>query len=537
QPIAIPPATQPLRTTVRSIQVEAQPSSSANEDRNNREKASHLAHAADDSLQAGFGGAYHPAHTAGGMSPAKCGAGTSDVNLLTDQAILEPKAVQRDGPVSELGARREAPIQPTIAPVEAHREALCNVTAPASGPQQQPASELHRSACAFCSHPGHRSTHCLNYGTFEKRLLRAARQSICASCCSLQPEPHLWKACPHEPLLCGHCKQKGHHQAFCRAWLRIFSNRISRRRPQTINRKNSTRGRSTSTHARACSRRTAEKPCQQRRCNCHRVDCKYVISLPWKTTIQADSDVAALPQAANTLNVTPSPTTPYVPSLRAEQSKPQAPPIRADFATSATATVSDQRSRRLATARTSTATRPTRESIRASMYRCVISACERCGYSGGISEPLRVGADGTPFHKAVPRDFAASPVRSWKYRPTGCMVGRLKHLNDEDEFCRPNPPLSVQEQRALDAELAQLSEEEGRALDAALDSDNESYHTYDSSYAATPCARPHSPSGGFGPYIGREDEAAEDLEPTAADENYWPDKPISTATFTTSSWN
>ncbi|KAH7700553.1 hypothetical protein AAVH_32327 [Aphelenchoides avenae] len=74
-----------------------------------------------------------------------------------------------------------------------------------------------------------------------------------------------------------------------------------------------------------------------------------------------------------------------------------------------------------------------------------------------------------------------------------------------------------------------LSEKEQRALDGELDSDNESCLTYGSPYAAAPYARPHSPSGGFGPHIGREDEAPEDFAPTAEDGNYCPDEPTSTA--------
>lgn len=132
------------------------------------------------------------------------------------------------------------------------------------------------------------------------------------------------------PLQCRHCKQKDHHKAFCRSWLRIFSNRISRRRPQTIIRKNPTRGRSPSTRAQASSRCTAKKPCQQLRCTCHR-DCQYVIPLPWKTTVKADSDVAALSQASKALSVTPSTATPITRKLRAEQSKPQTQPLRTGF--------------------------------------------------------------------------------------------------------------------------------------------------------------------------------------------------------------
>ncbi|KAH7714415.1 hypothetical protein AAVH_18234 [Aphelenchoides avenae] len=108
--------------------------------------------------------------------------------------------------------------------------------------------EAHES-CVFCSHHGHRSTHCLNYGSFEKRLLRAARRSICLACCSLRPRPHLWKACPHTPLNCAYCKQPGHHQAFCRSWLKVFPSRINRSRPQTTTKKNPTRGRSPSYRA------------------------------------------------------------------------------------------------------------------------------------------------------------------------------------------------------------------------------------------------------------------------------------------------
>ncbi|KAH7662452.1 hypothetical protein AAVH_43587 [Aphelenchoides avenae] len=113
--------------------------------------------------------------------------------------------------------------------------------------QQPPRKPLDdQESCAFCSHHGHRSTHCLNYGSFEKRLLRAARQSICLACCSLRPRPHLWKACPHEPLKCAFCKQAGHHQAFCRSWLKAFPSRINRSRPQTNVTNTSNRGRPSS---------------------------------------------------------------------------------------------------------------------------------------------------------------------------------------------------------------------------------------------------------------------------------------------------
>ncbi|KAH7684541.1 hypothetical protein AAVH_40951 [Aphelenchoides avenae] len=41
--------------------------------------------------------------------------------------------------------------------------------------QQTPRKPLDdQESCDFCRHHGHRSTHCLNYGSFEKRLLRAA---------------------------------------------------------------------------------------------------------------------------------------------------------------------------------------------------------------------------------------------------------------------------------------------------------------------------------------------------------------------------
>ncbi|KAH7704705.1 hypothetical protein AAVH_28102 [Aphelenchoides avenae] len=113
--------------------------------------------------------------------------------------------------------------------------------------QQPPRKPLDdQESCAFCSHHGHRSTHCLNYGSFEKRLLRAARQSICLACCSLRPRPHLWNACPHEPLKCAFCKQAGHHQAFCRSWLKAFPSRINRSRPQTNVINTSNRGRPSS---------------------------------------------------------------------------------------------------------------------------------------------------------------------------------------------------------------------------------------------------------------------------------------------------
>ncbi|KAH7706936.1 hypothetical protein AAVH_25832 [Aphelenchoides avenae] len=217
--------------------------------------------------------------------------------------------------------------------------------------QQPPRKPLDdQDSCAFCSHHGHRSTHCLNYGSFEKRLLRAARQSICLACCSQSPRPHLWKACPHEPLKCAFCKQTGHHQAFCRSWLKAFPCRINRSRPQTNVINTSNRGRPSSSRVhtaappsssddadakqssgsddattmgsgpqrqqsvnvqrrargpRTSARATpshASKPCRLLRCSCHRDDCEYIIPLPWKAV-----DTEELSEAPKDTVLAPTP--------------------------------------------------------------------------------------------------------------------------------------------------------------------------------------------------------------------------------------
>ncbi|KAH7694818.1 hypothetical protein AAVH_38130 [Aphelenchoides avenae] len=432
--------------------------------------------------------------------------------------------------------------------------------------QQRSLSEVHRGPCVFCNRPGHRSTHRLNYGTFEKRLLRAARRSVCVACCTLQPEPHLWKECPQEPLQCSHCKQRGHHQAFCRSWLRIVANRISRRRPPTITGKFPNHGRSSSTPAQAPRRRTAKKSCKQLPCTCHRDDCQYVIPLPWKTTIKADSDVAALSEAAKTLSIAPSPATPFARSPCVEQSKPQAPPTRAGFtaarggarnaprrpatnndvstAASSGLTAHSAKGNLRGSAPAGAFSPPypcMRDRLRATMCNTATDGYVGCGQCSSCSSPLLIGADGKPSNGAsdiFPPDFAAAPVCHTSRRPLRRRVVRFDNPRLQRPRKRPagtvNPRRGRRPKDSEDEYGANppLSEKEQRALDAELDSDNESYLSYGSPYAAPPYARPHSPSGGFGPHIGREDEAPEDFALNAEVENYWHDEPTSTATFT-----
>ena len=199
------------------------------------------------------------------------------------------------------------------------------------------------------------------------------------------------------------------------------------------------------------------------------------------------------------------------------------------------------------------------------------TACDRCGYTSSSSGPLQYGADGKPFNGAVPPDFAAAPVVSTCSRavrvrgfPWRSHLARLRRvlkqhshrespadertpsdIELDDEFGL-GPPLSKREQRELDAALERdfllhPDEPDQRALDAATDSDNESYTDYEpahrhgsSPYATTPSARPLSPSGGFGPFTGREVETPEDYASTAAEDNDWPDEPISTAALSPS---